>query len=229
MFNFVFKQDCTPVAWDGNDELVQQQKDYEQTLHEHYGLGKNIERAAQREDGDAINRRAPFIPSPGEDLKVTADKEHKVTGDDEENFDERAPFIPLSFVDSGLDCEDDLLVEIPFIDSPMTPSPTSWLFDADQSIPSPESMFPPTTQLKRPPTFKKPQSLSASSSPVLSRKDLPAAIKRNSYVTNDLPSKGKSFFPGITQWDAEVNAPVQTSSLLQGEELLKALECGDFI
>lgn len=119
-------------------------------------------------------------------------------------------------------------MEIPFIDSPMMPSPSSWLLNADESIPFPGSaaisMPAPTKAVPR----KKVTSLSASSSPVVPRKEVPIAVKRNGYITNDMASKGKALFPGISSWDAEVNAPVQQFDLLQGEELLEALDCGDF-
>ena len=175
---------------------------------------------------NSATERTPYIPSPNDDQRISGDK-GKETHDEEENFDERAPFIPLSIVDSELDCDDDLLVEIPFIDSPMTPS--SWLLDADASIPSPGSVSatpPPSIR----PTFSysRPQSFSNSSSPVTGRKGIPTAVKRSAYVTNEVVSKGKGHFPNITPWDAEVNAPVQ-NTLLQGEELLRALECGDFL
>lgn len=194
-------------------------------LHSHYGLDSS--QPSTTENGTTDNR-TPYIPSPSDDQKISADKEKEVQ-DEEENFDERAPFIPLSIVDSGLDCDDDLLVEIPFIDSPMTPS--SWLLDAEASIPSPGSV---STCITPPPTgrptisFTRPPSFSNSSSPVTSRKGIPTAVKRNGYVTNEVVSKGKAFFPSLSSWEAELNAPVQ-NTLLQGEELLRALECGDFL
>lgn len=188
-------------------------------LHSHYT------KPGTPENSTADNR-TPFIPSPSEDRKISSDKGKD--DDEDENYDERAPFIPLSTVDSELD-GDALLVEIPFIDSPMTPSPSSWLLDVDESMPSPGgpsiSMAAPSSM--RPIPYKRPPSFSASSSPVMSRKEVPSAVKRNGYITNEMTSRGKGFFPNISSWDAEVNAPVQHSGLLQGEELLRALECGD--
>ena len=177
-------------------------------------------------ENSSADNRTPFIPSPSEDLTITSDKEKD---DEEENYDERAPFIPM--LDSGLGCDDELLVEIPFLDSPMTPSPSSWLLNVDESIPSPgiaSSPMPAPVSTKVIPHNRK-TSLSASSSPVLLRKEVPTAIKRNGYVTNETASRGKGLFPNISSWDAEVNAPVQHSGLLQGEELLRALDCGDFL
>lgn len=55
------------------------------------------------------------------------------------------------------------------------------------------------------------------------------AVKRNGYVTNETGYKEKALFPNISPWEAEVNAPVQNINLLQGEDLLEALECGDFL
>ena len=169
--------------------------------------------------------RTPFIPSPSADQNISSDKDKD--DDEVENYDERAPFIPLT-IDSELDCDDELLVEIPFIDSPMTPSPSSWLLNADESIPSPGSLstfLPPILSSKA----IRPTSLSASSSPETPRKGVPTAVKKNSYVTNEIPSKGKVSFPYISSWDAEVNAPVQHCGLLQGDELIRALECGNFL
>lgn len=213
-------QDCLPVAWDTNEDLIEQQEKYEQILSDHYTISRQPG-VVENSPGDY---RTPFIPSPSEDLKINADQEK--TDEDEENYDERAPFIPLSIDDTEL--EDDLLVEIPFIDSPMTPSPSSWLLNADESIPSPGaaaiiSMPAPTKAAPH----KKVTSLSASSSPIVSRKEVPSAVKRNGYITNDMASRGKGFFPSISSWDAEVNLPVQQFDLLQGEDLLKALDCGD--
>ena len=211
------------MAWDTNEELVEQQEKYEQMLRSHYT------KEPETSENNTADNRTPFIPSPSEDRKISSDKDKD--DDDEENYDERAPFIPLSIVDSGLDCDDALLVEIPFIDSPMTPSPSSWLLNADESMPSPggasTSMPAPTST--RPIAFTKPPSFSASTSPVLARKEVPTAIKRNGYITNEMASRGKGFFPNISSWDAEVNAPVQHCGLLQGEELLRALDCGDFL
>lgn len=215
-------QDCLPVAWDTNEDLIEQQEKYDQILRDHY-----IQQPTAAENSPADNR-TPFIPSPSEDRKIN---DQDKNDDEEENYDERAPFIPLT-IDSELDGDDPLLVEIPFIDSPMTPSPSSWLLNADESMPSPggvvTSMPAPT---KVPPPYKKVTSLSASSSPVLARKEVPIAVKRNGYITNELhvASKGKGFFPNISSWDAEVNAPVQHCGLLQGEELLRALDFGDFL
>lgn len=217
-------QDCLPVAWDTNEEVIAQQQKYENMLHSHYGLIDSSQPSSP--ENSTTENRTPYIPAPSDDQKISADKE-KEAQDEEENFDERAPFIPLSIVDSGLDCDNDLLVEIPFIDSPMTPS--SWLLNAEESIPSPGSvsMTPPPTG--RPTiSYSRPPSFSNSSSPVTSRKGIPTAVKRNGYVTNEVVSKGKAFFPNISSWEAEVNAPVQ-NTLLQGEELLRALECGDFL
>lgn len=217
-----FYQDCLPVAWDTNEDLIEQQEKYDQILRDHY-----IQQPTAAENSPADNR-TPFIPSPSEDRKIN---DQDKNDDEEENYDERAPFIPLT-IDSELDGDDPLLVEIPFIDSPMTPSPSSWLLNADESMPSPggvvTSMPAPT---KVPPPYKKVTSLSASSSPVLARKEVPIAVKRNGYITNELhvASKGKGFFPNISSWDAEVNAPVQQCGLLQGEELLRALDFGDFL
>ncbi|KAJ7380478.1 hypothetical protein OS493_008939 [Desmophyllum pertusum] len=217
-------QDCLPVAWDTNEELIEQQQKYEQLLYSHYGV-IDTPRPSNPENSKTESR-TPHIPSPNEDQKIDADKQTEAK-DEEENFDERAPFIPLSIVDSGLDCDEELLVEIPFIDSPMTPS--SWLLNAEESIPSPGSTAMAPPPLNRPISYNRPPSFSTESSPVMSRKDIvPTAVKRNGYVTNEIVSKGKGFFPYITPWDAEVNAPVQ-NTLLQGDELLRALECGDFL
>lgn len=214
-------QDCLPVAWDTNEDLIEEQERYEQILSDHYSILQQP-RAAESSPGD---NRTPFIPSPSEDRKINPDQGK--SDEEEENYDERAPFIPLSIDDSQLD-DNDLLVEIPFIDSPMMPSPSSWLLNADESIPFPgsaaNSMPAPTKAVPR----KKVTSLSASSSPVVPRKEVPIAVKRNGYITNDMASKGKALFPSISSWDAEVNAPVQQFDLLQGEELLEALDCGDF-
>lgn len=216
-----FSQDCLPVAWDTNEDLIEQEERYEQILSDHYSIPQQP-RAAESSPGD---NRTPFIPSPSEDRKINPDQGK--SDEEEENYNERAPFIPLSIDDSQLD-DNDLLVEIPFIDSPMMPSPSSWLLNADESIPSPGSaaisMPAPTKTVPR----KKVTSLSASSSPVVPRKEVPIAVKRNGYITNDMASKGKALFPSISSWDAEVNAPVQQFDLLQGEELLEALDCGDF-
>ena len=207
------------MAWDTNEDLIEQQEKYEQMLHYHYSHQPT---GAENSPGDM---RTPFIPSPSEDRRISSDKEN--TEEEEENYDERAPFIPLSIDDELGD--DALLVEIPFINSPMTPSPSSWLLNADESIPSPGSAsicFPAPAS---PIPHKRVTSFSASSSPVVQRKEVPAAVKRNGYITNETVSNGKGFFPNISSWDAEVNAPIHQSGLLQGEELLRALECIDFI
>lgn len=216
-------QECIPVAWDTNDDLIEQQKEYEELLQTHYGVTDDFPSPTQSENSTAENR-VPYIPSPSNDQNI--DK-GKVANEEEENFDERAPFIPLSIMDSELDCDDNLIVEIPFLDSPMIPSPSSWLLNADESIPSPGSsvMLPPAN----PPPYNCRPSLSNSSSPVLNRKEIPMAVKRNGYVTNETAYKGKALFPNISPWEAEVNAPVQNINLLQGEDLLEALECGDFL
>lgn len=211
------------MAWDTNDDLIEQQKEYEKLLQTHYGVTDDTPSPTHLENSTTENR-VPYIPSPSNDQNI--DK-GKVANEEEENFDERAPFIPLSIMDSELDCDDDLLVEIPFLDSPMIPSPSSWLLNADESIPSPGSavMLPPAKPLS---CYHRP-SLSNSCSPVLSRKEIPTAIKRNGYVTNEMAHKGKALFPNISTWEAEVNAPVQNINLLQGDDLLEALECVDFL
>lgn len=214
-------KDCLPVAWDTNEEVIAQQQKYEKMLHSHYGVMETPQPSSP--ENSTTENRIPYCPSPCDDQNISGDKE-KEANEDEENFDERAPFIPLSIVDSGLDCDDDLLVEIPFIDSPMTPS--SWLLNADESMPSPGSVSMTTPTPNRATTSYR--SFSNSSSPVMSRKGVPTAVKRSAYVTNEVASKGKGIFPNITTWDAEVNAPVQ-NTLLQGEELLRALECADFL
>lgn len=209
------------MAWDTNDDLVEQEQKYEQLLQTHYGFMDTP--CPSNVENSPAEHRTPYIPSPSDDQKIDKEKE---AHEEEENFDERAPFIPLSIMDSELDCDDDLLVEIPFLDSPMTPSPSSWFLNAEESIPSPGSavMLPPLC----PPPYNRRPSLSTSSSPVMARKDIPTAVKRNGYVTNETAYRGKALFPNITTWDAEVNAPVQ-NHLLQGEELLRALECADFL
>lgn len=213
-------QDCLPVAWDTNDDLIEQQEKYEQMLRSHYG-----NKPGTPPGSSGGENRTPFIPSPSADQNISSDKDKD--DDEVENYDERAPFIPLT-IDSELDCDDELLVEIPFIDSPMTPSPSSWLLNADESIPSPGSastFLPPILSSKA----IRPTSLSASSSPETARKGVLTAVKKNSYVTNEIPSKGKVSFPYVSSWDAEVNAPVQHCGLLQGDELIRALECGNFL
>ena len=119
------------MAWDTNDDLIEQQKEYEKLLQTHYGVTDDTPSPTHLENSTTENR-VPYIPSPSNDQNI--DK-GKVANEEEENFDERAPFIPLSIMDSELDCDDDLLVEIPFLDSPMIPSPASWLLNADESIP----------------------------------------------------------------------------------------------
>lgn len=207
------------MAWDTNEDLIKQQEKYEQMLRNHYSQQPN---GAENSTADS---RTPFIPSPSEDRKISSGKEN--AEEEEENYDERAPFIPLS-IDDELE-DDALLVEIPFIDSPMTPSPSSWLLNADESIPSPGSVTMCMPAPTNPIPYKRVTSFSASSSPVTSRKEVPVAVKRNGYITNEIASKGKGFFPNISSWDAEVNAPIHQSGLLQGEELLRALECADFL
>lgn len=108
-----FSQDCLPVAWDTNEDLIEQEERYEQILSDHYSIPQQP-RAAESSPGD---NRTPFIPSPSEDRKINPDQGK--SDEEEENYNERAPFIPLSIDDSQLD-DNDLLVEIPFIDSPLS-------------------------------------------------------------------------------------------------------------
>jgi hypothetical protein len=127
--------------------------------------------------------------------------------EDDENLHGRAPFIPPPFTDAGLMCDDEMLTDVSFGDS------SCWL---DGSAIKSSYLTPGKPK-------KALQSLSALSSPVALRK-VPDSIRRNGYITNDLVSTQRVCFPSVTQFDAEVNAPVQSCNLLQGDELLTALD-----
>ncbi|XP_031570758.1 endothelial PAS domain-containing protein 1-like [Actinia tenebrosa] len=220
-------QECFPVAW---EDVIQQQEEYEQYTWDHYGEAPidtppmspgsldNDSPVTENDKASALltadlEDSAPFLPSPSTDKHLMKIKEEKddcsmkdeEEDDDDENLHGRAPFIPPPFTDTGLTCDDDMLTDVSFGDS------SCWL---DGS--AIKSFYTSSGKLKR-------ASQSLSSSPVSVRK-VPDNIRRNGYITNDLVSTQRVLFPSVTQFDAEVNAPVQSCNLLQGDELLTALD-----
>ena len=205
-------QDCFPVAWDISNDLLNEEKHFEQYTD-------TPQMSPVSED------RAPSIPSPDKDESLQCQqKEGKGHGKTivqcEENFDERAPFIPPPGGDAGLEIDNEMLLEIPFMDSPMTPS-FSWLLDGDLSLDS-EGPTPSSTDTVLPLLDFKPENQST-----LARKTIPTAERKSAYAPNDL-LRGK-LLPFVTTHDAEVNAPVGPSYMLRGEELLRALDCDNFV
>lgn len=222
-------QECFPVAW---EDVIQQQEEYEQYTWDHYGEAPidtppmspaSLDSESLSTEKEKVNASltadledsAPFLPSPSTDKHLMKIKEEKddfsmrdeEEDDDDENLHGRAPFIPPPFTDTGLTCDDDMLTDVSFGDS------SCWL-DGNAI----KSFYISPGKLKR-----TSQSLSALSSPVSMRK-VPDSIRRNGYITNDLVSSQRVSFPSVTQFDAEVNAPVQSCNLLQGDELLTALD-----
>ena len=126
----------------------------------------------------------------------------RATKQQEENFDERAPFIPLPDVDAALEMDDETLMDIPFLSSPF-----SWLTEED--IPVDKGRVTPTTSEQT--TEMGPQNN--------------AGYLMGKEAQGLLNSAGKCV-PLVTQVDAEVNAPLEANYLLQGEDLLRALESG---
>lgn len=211
-------QECFPLAW---EDVYQQQQAYHKYTWDHYGIapietppmspasrqagGKDTSNSEQ----DDLEASAPFLPSPSSDKRLTQVKEEKESNfgdEDEEDMQERAPFIPPPFTDSGLMCDDEMLADVAIGDT------SCWL---DGSALKTSYITP--GKIKKPP-----QSLSARSSPVSLRK-IPESIRRNGYITNDL-GNNQVYLPSVTQVDAEMNAPVQSCNLLQGAELLTALD-----
>lgn len=125
-------QDCPPVAWDMNEEVLQQQQWYEELVCEHYGftntppasppLVEQEQKTETIDEGDT---------STSDDSEAVKEKVAPVSDDDDDDIDlsERAPFIPL--VDAELMINDEILAEIEFMDSPICPP--SWLDEDSQS------------------------------------------------------------------------------------------------
>ena len=189
-------QDCFPVVWDDSEFSATQAP-----LHE-----TGLTNTPVPSPATAENNRTPAIPSPEEDEVL----QYAVgtVDDDGKNFDERAPFIPLPEEDdAGSDLNSELLAELPFLDSPV--SPFSWLMDDDISFDK-DCAAPFTSQPAFPPAKQSPGKAST----------LPGKAV---LLANQPPTSGK-FLPVLSEFDAQVNAPVEDSSLLEGMDLFRALE-----
>lgn len=208
-------QDCPPVAWDMNEEVLQQQQWYEELVCEHYGftntppasppLVEQEQKTETIDEGDT---------STSDDSEAVKEKVAPVSDDDDDDIDlsERAPFIPL--VDAELMINDEILAEIEFMDSPICPP--SWLDEDSQS-----SVGEKGRARAVPPCLSERRSVAFSAA---TRKLCPPSGKKSNFI--ELVSGRGSFFPAVTRFDMEVNAPVQSCKLLQGEDLLSALDQG---
>lgn len=205
-------QDCPPVTWDMNEDALQQQQKYEESIREHYGFTNTppaspscVEPAEQTEtvaEGDS-----PTV----DDSKASKEESMHVSDDEEVDLSERAPFIPLN--DAELIINDELLAEIEFMDSPICPP--SWL---DEEVhPGGIGEKNKTRVGSSFLSGKKSAAFSAAT-----RKLFPPTGKKSNFI--ELLSGRGAFFPVFSETEMEVNAPVQSSKLLQGDELLKALD-----
>ena len=210
-------QECPPVTWDMNEDALQQQQKYEESIREHYGFTNTppaspsqVEPAEQTEtiaEGDS-----PSV----DDSEAIKEEPMSLSVDDDNDIDlaERAPFIPLN--DAELIINDELLAEIEFMDSPICPP--SWLDEdvqqvggiGDKNKPRGASSFL---------SGKKSAAFSAAT-----RKLFPPTGKKSNFI--ELLSGRGSFFPVVSEREMEVNAPVQSSKLLQGDDIFKALDQG---
>ena len=204
-------QDCPPVQWDMNEELLQHQQWYDESVCEHYGftntppgsppLVEEEQKTETIEEGVALTT---------DDKEAIKEKMALVSDDDNDNVDlsERAPFIPL--VDAELMINDEILAEIEFMDSPICPP--SWLDEDSQSgIGEKGKARSHCLSERRSAAFS-----------AATRKLCPPTGKKSNFM--ELVSGRGSFFPAVTRTDMEVNAPVQSCKLLQGEDLLRALD-----
>ena len=206
-------QDYSPVVLDMNEDALQQQQKYEDSICEHYGftntplaspaLVDTIEKTETIEEGDT-----PTL----EDCEASKEKPMALSDDDDVDLAERAPFIPLN--DAELIINDEILAEIEYMDSPICPP--SWLDeDSQQGGIGDKHRQRPVSIL----SGKKSAAFSAAT-----RKLFPPTGKKSNFI--ELLSGRASFFPVISDSEMEVSAPVQSTNLLQGEELLKALDQG---
>lgn len=214
-------QECFPVAW---EDVIHQQQAYDKYTWDHYGIApietpplspagdeQTMDESSTIEPAD-LESSAPYLPSPSADKNLIQIKEEResIDGEDDENdMQDRAPFIPPPNTDAGLMCDDEMLADVAIGDT------SCWLDGSAL-----KTSYPSLGKLKR-----ISQSLSARTSPVSVRR-VPESIRRNGYITNELTSNGDGqvYFPSVTQIDAEVNAPVQSCNLLQGADLLTALD-----
>lgn len=110
-----------------------------------------------------------------------------------------------------------------FLLCPFVPFPFISLSLQPPSLPPPLSLpllYPPPLPLSHHPSILHPPFLlsSPSSSPPL---DVASRLLCSSLEAPSLQSHG---LPQLTGYDCEVNAPIQERHLLQGEELLRALD-----
>nr|AII22158.1 hypoxia inducible factor [Nematostella vectensis] len=202
-------QEVTPVTW---EDMIQQQQEYDRSTWDHYNNSRDADRGMDtpRLSPDPKDESMPSSEESTEDSKESEESE---AVDESNELQNRAPYIPPPTGDAALMCDSGLLEEISFADSPLVMP--SWL-DGDELLHVRRVTIPQQTAQK---------SLSNGPSPILSRKRfLPDAIRRNGYITNDMLTGVKALFPYVTQSDAEVNAPVQSCNLLQGSDLLTALD-----
>lgn len=115
----------------------------------------------------------------------------------------------MLIVDLELDCDDDLLVEIFFIDLLMIL--LLWLFDVEASIFFLGSVFTCIILLligRFIIFFIRLLSFFNSFLLVIFRKGILIVVKRNGYVTNEVVFKGKVFFLSFLLWEVEFNVLV---------------------